>query len=37
MTTFCNFLLCYNNNDVVPTLEGMQKMIEFYHGIIKKG
>ena len=21
----------YNNNDVVPNLEAMQKMIEFYH------
>ena len=26
-----DFLMWYNNNDVVPTLEGMQKMIEIYH------
>ena len=29
-----DFLRWYNNKDVVPTLEAMQKMIEFYH---KKG
>ena len=26
-----NFLLWYNNEDVVPTLKAMQKMITFYH------
>ena len=31
MTSFRDFLQCYNNKDVVPTLEAMQKMIEFYH------
>ena len=28
---FSEFLKRYNNKDVVPTLETMQKMIEFYH------
>ena len=28
---FSDFLKWYNNKDVVPTLEAMQKMIEFYH------
>ena len=31
MTTFRDFLRWYNNKDVVPTLDDMQKMIEFYH------
>ena len=31
MNSFKDFLMCYNNEDVVPTLEAMQKMIEFYH------
>ena len=31
MTTFRNFLRWYNNKDVVPTLDAMQKMIEIYH------
>ena len=31
MTTFRDFLRWYNNKDVVPTLDAMQKMIEFYH------
>ena len=30
-TTFRNFLRWFNNKDVVPTLDAMQKMIEFYH------
>ena len=30
-TTFKDFLRWYNNKDVVPTLEAMQKMIAFYH------
>ena len=34
MENFSDFLKWYNNKDVVPTLEAMQKMIEFYH---KKG
>ena len=34
MTTFQDFVRWYNNKDVVPTLEAMQKMMEFYH---KKG
>ena len=34
MCTFKDFLRLYNNNDVVPTLEAMQKMLAFYH---KKG
>ena len=32
--TFKDFLRWYNNKDVVPTLEAMQKMLAFYH---KKG
>ena len=32
MTTFRVFLRWYNNKDVVPTLDAMQKMIKFYHG-----
>ena len=31
MTMFKDFLKWYNNKDVVPTLEAMQKMIHFYH------
>ena len=31
MQCFSDFLKWYNNRDVVPTLEAMQKMIEFYH------
>ena len=31
MEIFSDFLKWYNNKDVVPTLEAMQKMIEFYH------
>ena len=31
MQYFSDFLKWYNNEDVVPTLEAMQKMIEFYH------
>ena len=31
MQTFSGSLRCYNNKDVVPTLEAMQKMIELYH------
>ena len=34
MCTFKDFLRWYNNKDVVPTLEAMQKMLVFYH---KKG
>ena len=34
MCTFKDFLRWYNNKDVVPTLETMQKMLAFYH---KKG
>ena len=34
MTKFKDFLCWNNNNDVIPTLEALQKMIEFYH---KKG
>ena len=29
--TFKDFLMWYNNKDVFPTLEALQKMIEFYH------
>ena len=29
--SFKDFLMSYNNKDVVPTLEAMQKKIEFYH------
>ena len=31
MKSFKDFLMWYINKDVVPTLEAMQKMIEFYH------
>ena len=31
MKSFKDFLMWYSNKDVVPTLEAMQKMIEFYH------
>ena len=31
MQIFSDFLKWYNNKDIVPTLEAMQKMIEFYH------
>ena len=31
MKSFKDFLMWYYNKDVVPTLEAMQKMIEFYH------
>ena len=31
MLTFKDFLRWYNNKDVAPTLEGMQKMLVFYH------
>ena len=31
MSPFKDFLRWYNNKDVVPTLEAMQKMIAFYH------
>ena len=31
MQNFSDFLKWYNNKDVVPTLETMQKMIEVYH------
>ena len=31
MSSFKDFLRCYNNKDIVPTLEAMQKMIAFYH------
>ena len=31
MTFFQDFVRWYNNKDVVPTLEAMQKMMEFYH------
>ena len=31
MSSFKDFLHWYNNKDVVPTLEAMQKMIAFYH------
>ena len=30
--TFKDFLKWYNNKDVVPTLEALQKMMTFYHG-----
>ena len=30
-TTFEDFLQWYNNKDVVPTLEAMQKIVQFYH------
>ena len=31
MKSFKDFLMWYNNKDVVSTLEAMQKLIEFYH------
>ena len=31
MTKSKDFLQLYNNKDVVPILETMQKMIQFYH------
>ncbi len=31
METFRDFLRWYNDKDVIPTLEAMQKMMEFYH------
>ena len=31
MSTYRDFLQWYNNKNVVPTLDTMQKMIEFYH------
>ena len=31
MTTFQDFVRWYNIKDVVPTMEAMQKMMEFYH------
>ena len=31
MCTFKDFLRWYNNKDVFPTLEAMQKMLAFYH------
>ena len=31
MSSFNDFLRWYNNKDVVPTLDAMQKMIAFYH------
>ena len=31
MTVLKDFLKWYNNKDVVPTLEAMQKLIQFYH------
>ena len=31
MSSLKDFLRWYNNKDVVPTLEAMQKMIAFYH------
>ena len=34
MCIFKDFLRWYNNKDVVPTLEAMQKMLAYYH---KKG
>ena len=41
MGSFKDFLRWYNNKDVVPTLEAMQKMIAFYHdkdiGMLKLG
>ena len=33
MQYFSDFLKWYNKKDVVPTLEAMQKMIEFYHNM----
>ena len=31
MSSLKDFLRCYNNKDVVPTLEAMQKRIAFFH------
>ena len=31
MSSFKDFLRWYNNKDVKPTLEAMQKMVDFYH------
>ena len=31
MSSFKDFLRCYNNKNVVPTLEALQKMIHFCH------
>ena len=31
MQSFTDFLRLYINKDVVPTLEAMQKIVEFYH------
>ena len=31
MQYFSDFLKWYNNKDIIPTLEAMQKMIEIYH------
>ena len=31
MNSFKDFWRWYNNKDVVPTLEAMQKLIVFYH------
>ena len=31
MQNFSEFLKWYNNEDVLPTLDAMQKMISFYH------
>ena len=31
MRTFENFLLWYSDNDVVPTLENLRKMVDFNH------
>ena len=31
MNSYKDFLRCYNNKDIVPTLEAMQKLIAFYH------
>ena len=33
MSSYKDFLHCYNKKDVVSTLEAMQKMIDFYHNI----
>ena len=41
MATLRDFVKWYNNKDVVPTLEAMQKMMEFYHNkgidMLKRG
>ena len=31
MITFKNFSVWYNNKDIVPTPEAVQKLIMFYH------